>query len=432
MIKGRVVMENNSMWAGTANKTKAYPTLKGDQVCDTVIIGGGYSGLSTAYHLQKENCKTIILEKNKMASGASGRNGGHVLTGFGPSMSSIIKKRGLDQARVMMQMSLDSIDLIKSIINEHEISCDFHQSGHMTAAYKPAHLDVLKREQEVMFRDFDYEISIIEKDELHTEMKTSFYHGGSVDENSAIFHPLNYALGLAEVVEKLGGKLYEHSEAIRIEKDEKGKVIVTTAGGRVIADQIVIVTNAYSGDLHKLIGKSVIPTESIMIATESLQPGILEGLIKNNRAVFDTKNLLYYFRRTDDNRMAFGGAGRISANSSLQNAFNQLELGMGNVFPELKAAKIEYKWSGKVGITPERIPCMGQLTDGTHFAFGYAGHGAAMSTLMGKLIAKNVMGVNEGKNPLEKEKLKPIPFYNQHAKGVSMVKYYYKITDKLF
>ncbi|MBU8879283.1 FAD-binding oxidoreductase [Bacillus sp. FJAT-29790] len=424
-------MKQYPVWEATERERINRTSLTGDKECDVVIIGGGFSGLSTAYHLQKSNCQTTILEKGRIGDGASGKNGGQMLTGYVLSMSQLAKKYGLNKAKQMLHMTLDSIDLIEKIIKENAILCDFHREGHLNAAYKPSHLEALKREQEILMRDFEYEVNIIEKQELHHELNSPLYVGGCVDENSAIFHPLNYALGLAKVIEQLGGTVFENSEAVKIERNSKDKVIVTTNEGRVIADHIVIVTNGYSGDLHKIIGRTIVPVESIMIATEPISPDILNGLIKKNRGIYDTKNLLYYFRKTEDHRLAFGGSGRTTSKRDAKRLFLQLHAGMLQVFPELKNINIEYEWSGKVGFTKEKIPYMGQLEDGTHFAFGYAGHGAAMSTLMGKLIAANVLATGEGRNPLEKTHLKPIPFYSQHAKAVSIMKYYFKLLDKL-
>lgn len=423
-------MEQLSMWEATANERKERQSLQGDQHCDVVVIGGGFSGLSTAYHLQQKDCKTIVLEKERVGFGASGRNGGEVLTGYIGSMESHAKKKGLEAARRMWQLSLDSIDLIENMIKTHQISCAFTRNGDFHAAYKPSHLDAMKREQEVMARDFNYhKIKIVEKKDLKSELNTSFYHGGRVDESSAHFHPLNYALGLAEAVEELGGTIYEKSEALSYRK-ESGKVIVKTNNGRVFAKELVIVTNAYSRDFQKTIKRSIVPVESIMIATEPLPEELLADLIKHNRAVSDSKNLLYYFRRTADHRMAFGGSGRSSSKRDQENLFINLQAGMVNVFPQLKDARVEYRWGGKVGFTQEMLPYMGQLEDGAHYAFGYAGHGAAMSSMAGKLIAENILHEGSGNNPLEKERLRPIPFHSQHAKAVGLMKFYMKYKDR--
>ncbi|MBO8171911.1 MAG: FAD-binding oxidoreductase [Bacillaceae bacterium] len=425
-------MDLISVWEATANEIKKRPALMGDEHSDVVIIGGGYTGLSTAYHLQKKGVKTIVLEQKKVGFGGSGRNGGQVLTGFIHKMSDLKKSKGLETARKMLKMSLDSIDLISDIIKENNISCDFHRNGQIIAAYKESHLDHLKKEQEVLKRDFDYEVTILDADEVPTELETRFYKGAYIDTNSAMFHPYNYALGLAEAVERNGGTIYEKTEALKIERNAQNKVIVTTDNGNVIADEIVIATNAYTTEkLHRTIARTIIPIDSIMIATEPLPQELVETLIKKNRAVEDSKNLLYYFKRTGDNRIVFGGSGRSANRRDENRLFDNLHAGMLRVFPQLQDARIEYRWGGKVGFTREFLPYIGQLEDGTYFAYGYAGHGASMSTLLGKVIAEKITRNQPEPNPLEVDELRPIPFHSQHARIVSLMKYYYKFLDSI-
>ncbi|RYM02725.1 FAD-binding oxidoreductase [Sporolactobacillus sp. THM7-7] len=419
------------MWAATANKRKERPVLQGRASCDVVIIGGGFTGLSTAYHLQQNGCQTIVLEKESAAFGASGRNGGEVLTGFAIPMSKIAKSKGIKTAKQMFRLSLDAVDLVEAIIHKHRIKCDFKKSGAFIAAAKPSHLESLKKEQEILQRDFNYPVKIIEKKDLETELRTSYYCGGSVDENSAHFHPLNYALGLAEAAEVLGASIYEHSEVLKIHHTANRKVVVTTDRGQVTARAVVIATNAYSGPLNRNIQKSVVPVESIMIATEPLSEELMESLIKKNRAVYDTKHLLFYFRRTADNRLAFGGSGSSYSKQDWEKRYANLHRGMLDVFPELKNVRIEYQWGGKVGFARERLPQLGQLDDGTHFAFGFAGHGAALTTMAGKLIAESIINGGDVTSPLRKESVRPFPFFSQHAKAVGIMKLYYQWLDRV-
>lgn len=424
-------MDSISMWQATSNERPEHPTLEGDHHCDVVVVGGGYSGLSTAYHLQKENVSTIVLEMNRIGSGASGKNGGELLTGYLGVMESWVNKVGMERAKALWELSLESIDVTESIIKEHNIQCDFVRNGDFRPAFKPSHMDWLKRDVEYMAKTFNYEhMKIVEEKDMHTELNSDFYYGGRVNEKGAHYHPFNYALGLAEIVIKEGGRIFENSQALKVEHT-KDNVIVYTAAGRVFAKEIVIVTNAYSGDLNKTIKRSIVPVVSIMIATEQLGEDVAEDLIRKNRAVSDSKNLLYYFRRTGDHRLAFGGSGRAIGKNGQRKVFDDLHRGMLNVFPHLKDVKIEYRWGGKVGFTQGMLPYIGRLEDGTYFAFGYGGHGAAMATMAGKLIAENIIKGGNEVNPLTISNLKPIPFHSQHAKAVGAMKFYMKFKDMI-
>lgn len=420
----------NSMWEATANKRPSYPRLEGDHYCDAAIIGGGFTGLSASYHLQEAGYDSIVLESERVGFGASGRNGGEVLTGYLGSMKSWAEKKGLEAAKEMWKLSLDSIDLIETLIEKNNIQCDFVRNGHINAAYKYKHLEHMKRHQEYMAKHFNYNhIRVLEPDQMTEELNTPFYHGCEIDEKSAHFHPLNYTIGLAEAASELGAQIFEESEAIKIKWKKKDRVVIETNAGRVIASKLIMATNAYAGDVNSTIKKSVVPIESIMISTETLTEGMMNDIIKNNRAVFDTKNLLFYFRRTADHRLAFGGSGRASSKRDLAHLFDHLHEGMLKVFPQLKDAKIEYNWGGKVGFTQSMLPYVGQLKDSTYFAFGYGGHGAAMASLLGKVVAKSIIKDMPIQNPLAVDKLKTIPFHSQHAKGVSIVKWYKQLQD---
>lgn len=424
-------MDLVSMWEATATERPKYDMLEGDQHCDVVIIGGGYTGLSTSYHLQEKGIQTVVLEQNRVGSGASGRNGGEVLTGYLGTMEGWAEKKGLQAAKDMWDLSLGSIDLIESIIKKHDISCDFTRNGDFYAAHKPSHLEGLKREQQFMAEKLDYhEIDIVEKSELTSELNTDFYAGGRVDKKSAHFHPLKYVIGLGIAATKLGAKIYEQSEALHITDTGNGKKVVNTRHGRVFADEVVIVTNAYAGPINKRIQKAVVPIESIMISTEQVDEKLLADLIVNNRAVADSKELLYYFRRTADNRMAFGGSGRSSNKRDQNQLFQNLRQGMITVFPQLKDARIEYQWSGKVGFTQSMLPYIGQLEDGTYYAFGYGGHGAAMASMLGKLIAESIVEGQMKDNPLKIEQLQPFPFHSYHSTGVGVVKLFKQFQDR--
>ncbi|RST77290.1 FAD-binding oxidoreductase [Siminovitchia acidinfaciens] len=418
-------MECNSYWAASFRQTQKRAELSGEKHTDVAIIGAGFTGLSSSYFLQKSGYQTIVLDQGPVGGGASGRNGSLMLVGYKHSLVNIANRFGVETAKEMLQISLDGIELVKSITQEHNIECELENNGSFYAAFKPAHFENLKREQEFMTEKLNYENTVVEANDIKQELDTNLYHGGLVDPNSYHFHPLKYAVGLGELVESVGGAIYENSKVISIDKKNQ-MFYLTTPNGKVVAKELVIATNGYTTSITKQLARSIIPMNSNMIATEPLDETIAKKLIPKKRGAFDTKNLLYYFRLSSDNRLLFGSRIAGPQNDIL---YEKLRQGMLNVFPQLKESKIDYKWGGKLAVTRSMFPHVGKMEDGAHFALGYSGHGVSLSTLMGQIIAENIAASDREKCSLEKLPLKEIPFLNQRGLILNLATNYFRLKD---
>ncbi|MET3291153.1 UNVERIFIED_CONTAM: gamma-glutamylputrescine oxidase [Brevibacillus sp. OAP136] len=419
-------MDTLSLWTATANKYEKGKPLTGTEEADVVIIGAGFTGLSSAYHLQQLGKNVIVLEQETIGYGASGRNGGMVLPGYKPSMQELAKKYGTEEAKQLNDISLYSIELVKKLIDEHQINCDFRKTGHIVAAYKAKHFEGLKIESEYMNKNFGYESSVLDRSQLHQEIDSPIYHGCLVDDSSYSFQPLNYAIGLAGAAKKLGARIYEHSKAQSIEYGNNS-VKVRTDKGSVTAKDIIVATDGYSGKIMKELNKGVLPISARIIATEQLPESLLDKVIPKDRMVFDTSNFLYYFRRTPDNRMVFGG-GDIRPNLG-DGVYQEVYNAMVNAMPKLAGSKIEYSWGGFIGVTVDTFPVIGRSKEGAYFATGYTGHGASLSTLFGQLLAQWIVTGNAGGYRFEKAHLKSFPFYNQKTMLVNLAHMGFKLLD---
>jgi gamma-glutamylputrescine oxidase len=420
-------MHVGSFWAATANPQLERPILKEHLQADVAIIGAGFTGLSTAYHLQKKGFSTIVLDEHCVGWGASGRNGSLMLVGYKHNLVTLAKKFGIETTRKMLDMSLDGINLVQSISEENNIDCEFKRNGSLLTAYKPSHLDGLKKEQEYMLEKLGYENTIIEKTDLHTEIQSPLYHGGMVDLNSAYIHPLKYAVGLGKAVESVGGKIFERSKVTSIEKRDNQATLFTPKG-KVTAKHLIVATNGYTQSVTKKLASSVMPVGSYILTTEPLGEKAVKRFIPKNRGVFDTKKFLYYFRMTQDHRLLFGG--RVDFNSvESAELFQALRENMLQVFPDLKDARIDYTWGGNVALTFDLLPHIGQTEDGTYFALGYSGHGVSLSSLMGKLLALKINKEESGNSILEKFPLRQIPMHGQRTVVLNLVASYYKFLD---
>ncbi|RNB90654.1 FAD-binding oxidoreductase [Brevibacillus fluminis] len=421
----------DSLWAATANDHRIRPALEGELTTDVAIIGGGYTGLSTAYHLAQKQVGCVVLEQQQAGWGASGRNAGMVLTGYKPSIDSLASKHGKETARELLHISVEGIKLVETIVREHRISCSLENCGNFDAAFKPAHLEALKRNQEFMQTNFGYETYVIDKERMkREEVNSDLYHGGLVDPHSYSFHPLNYALGLADAAEANGAVIYDRTEVTGIAK-QGSEFLIRTSSGHVRAQHVVMATNGYTTSLAKSLAKKMVPIGSFIVATERLSREAVERLIPHNRMISDTKNFLYYFRRTPDDRILLGG--RVDFNGKEGDAlFGQVQQSLIEVFPTLAQTGMDYRWGGLLGFTLDFMPHIGQTEEGIHFALGYCGHGASISTLMGKLLAENVCDPLREKNSLERLPIRTVPFHSQRALLLGVASFYYHFVDKYF
>lgn len=423
----------NSYWESTKNKQKVYPVLQGNYEIDVTVIGAGFSGLSTAYFLAKQGFKVILVEQNSVGWGASGRNAGMLTTGFKNSIMSLAKKHGMNQAQELLEMSRDCIKLVDQVAKDEGIDCSIDYKGGLKLAYKEKHFESLKHENEYMSKNFNYETEVISASDLKKEIDSPLYnHGALLDMNSFSFHPLNYAIGLSAAAEKYGTSIYENSKVLSISK-KHNKFTVRTHGGSITSENLVMATNGYSTyDTHKGLTRSLMAIDSHIITTEPLDTQTFNSILPNNRVASDTKNFLYYFRKTADQRLLFGGRVSFGKQKDSQNDLNLYEIlrkNMVGVFPELSSATIDYKWAGTTAFTMDFMPHVGKTNEGVYYLTGYCGHGAAMSTLLGKVISDTISNESILDNSLSKLKLETIPFHSQKNLMLNLAENYMKFKD---
>lgn len=400
------MLDQQCLWVHTANQTQPRFSIEETIQADVAIIGAGFTGLLAAYHLQKMGFKTVVLEKEAVGAGASGLNGGMLIPGFRQSMDKITETYGIDAAGKMLQFQLEAVDLMKEIVFQHKIDCSLTVGGYLKAAHEPAFINLFKKNQEFMYEKFGYETFVVEGSESKDHLNSDLYCGGLIDPNGMNFHPLNYAFGMANVIEQMGGLIFEQSPVTKIERTNSDYILLAPKG-RVKASQVIVATNGYTTGITPKLKKSIIPKNSYVIATEPLAQSVAQQLLPSFKSVSDTKPLLYYFRLTPDNRMLFGGSVDEQGLGS-EAIYSQIHNNMLSVFPQLKNTQIEFKWGGKVAATADQFPHIGITDNGVHYAMGYNGRGALLSTMMGKLLALNVKGEKRELNPLENIPLREI------------------------
>jgi glycine/D-amino acid oxidase-like deaminating enzyme len=365
---------------------------------DVAIIGGGYTGLSAALTLAKRGVKVIVLEAETIGWGASSRNGGMVLTGLKLGMQTIQKRYGREIAGRLFQHSLDSIDTVERIVKEENIDCGFARTGHVLAANKPQHFEAMKEEVEFMEKEFNHKVRLVPEKEQQQEVGTHVYYGALVDEVSGGLNPAQYVAGLAHATENAGAVLHARARVNRLWRG-LNCFVIETERGTVSAESVFVGTSGYTGSVIKRLQRKIIPIGSYIIATERLSDELAHELSPRNRMIFDYKHYLNYFRLWD-NRMIFGGRAAFfpETPNTIRRSAEILRREMVEVYPQLKGVEVEYVWGGTLDFAFDMMTHVGEM-DGIYYSLGYAGHGVAMATHLGKTVAEAMMKGNIKEHP---------------------------------
>ena len=368
------------------------PSLCGDAETDVCIIGGGYTGLSTAIHLRKLGFNVVLLEANRIGWGASGRNGGHVGTGQRADQAALEKWVGLDAAKGLWQLGLDAVRKVESLVNEFDIQCEFGE-GNLHLASKSSHADDLESEVAHLKNTYNYNgASYLCSDQVAELTSAQGSYGGMLDSGARHLHPLKYALGLKHAAMQLGAELYENTPALTYQ--EGGKTVIKTPEGQVRARVLVLACNGYLGNLEPRIAGNMMPINNFMIATEPLSEELKTRINRDQLSMSDSLFVINYWKLSEDGRMIFGGGENYTSRfpSDIKSFVRPYML---KLYPELKHCTIDYGWGGTLGITMNRMPDFGRLSNSIFYAQGFSGHGVPTATLAGELLALAINGQSE-------------------------------------
>lgn len=381
-----------SWYADSAHPQPDHPALAGEVSCDVCVIGGGYTGLLSALHLAERGYSVALLEAERIGWGASGRNGGQIVTGYNPSMAKLEAWVGRDDARALWDLSEEAKATVRERVARHAIDCDL-RDGYLYAALKPRQIDELRQHRDELQDRYGYDrLTLLDRDQTRAHIQSDAYLGGLLDRGGGHLHPLNYALGLADAATRAGVRIFEGSRVVRL--DTGASPAAHSRHGVVRARFMVLAGNAYLGGLVPELAGTIMPVSTYMLATEPLGRERARALLPGDVAAADVNFVLNYFRRTADHRFLFGGGVSYSGldRPDLKRVLRRTML---RTFPQLAEARIDYCWGGYVAITLNRTPQFGRIGPATFFAHGFSGHGVGLTAIAGKLIAEAVAGTAE-------------------------------------
>ncbi len=381
-----------SYYAATANSACRHPRLRGDRVFDVCVVGAGFTGLSAALVLAERGYRVAVLDAERVGWGASGRNGGQMLSGYAPGLAAMVKSLGVDTTRSLWRISELAKARVRERIARHDIACD-ERDGSLLAAVKPGHMRELEEEAELAEARFGYrQYRLIGPADIRAQVASRRFHGGLLDGGAGHFHPLNYALGLGTAAAAAGVEIFENSRVVRI---ETGKGAVAHTGeGRVRCRFLLLAGKAHVGAEAPGVRRMVMPVGTYIIATGRLGEERAQSLIPAGLCVSDTRFVLDYFRLSADHRLLFGGKVSYSGLDPW-NIAGSIRRRMVATFPNLADAAIDFAWGGQVAITRNRLPCFGRLGNNVFYAVGFSGQGVALTTMAGEILADAVAGQAE-------------------------------------
>ncbi len=377
-----------SWYAATARMLPPFAPLRGETACDVCVIGGGYTGLSAALHLAEAGRSVVLLEAQRLGWGASGRNGGQVGAGQRQDQDWLEKAAGPARARALWDLAEEALALVKARIKRHAIACDL-RPGIVYAAHKPTYAGQYHAYAEKLNRDYGARILPLDRAAVAAQLGTDVYHGGIFYPDAAHLHPLDYALGLARAAQAAGVFLHETSRVLR-----RSGTRIETAEGVVIARQVILACNGYHGDLEPQVAARVMPINNFIVATAPLGAERASALMPGRVAAADSRFVVNYWRLTADDRLLFGG-GETYGYRFPRDIAALVRRPLARIYPDLRDVAIDHAWGGTLAITTNRLPAFQRLEGEVYSAAGYSGHGIAIATLAGKLMAEAMAGTAE-------------------------------------
>ena len=416
-----------SYYAATANHATDFAPLLEAQIADVCVIGAGFTGISTALHLAERGYNVHVVEANKVGWGASGRNGGQMISGIS-GRKNIANKLGEDTNEVLRGLRWAGHEIIRERVETYNIQCDL-KFGYLDAAIKERHVRDLEADYEQLQKDnFPHEFRLLSGDETREFIGTGAYIGALLNMANGHLHPLNLCIGEAQAAISLGATIYEQSPVLDIEKGKRPRVV--TQQGSVTADVVVLAGNAYHA-LERKLRDIMFPVNSFIIATEPLSKEMVEAINPRDLAVCDPNVVLEYFRLSADKRLLFGG--RFNYFGLDPDVIKQnLQPRMLKIYPRLADVRIDYAWGGTIGVHINRVPQLGRISPNVFYCQGYSGHGVNVTHLAGQIMADAVAGTVERFDLFANVKPFIIPGAHLLSKPmVSLGMLYYWIKDRL-
>lgn len=416
------------LWEATAGPWPGFEPLRGEQRCDVAVVGGGFTGLSAALSLAAGGARATLVEADSIGFRASGRNGGQVVPGLKPRADRVVAAFGPERGRRMLDFAHGAADRTFDLIARHGIDCNPTRNGWIQGAFSPFAREDLRQRAEINSQHGG-DVEFLDEGRVAVLTGSSFYFGGMLERRAGAVQPLKFARGLARAATAAGVSIHEATRAVSVA--QAGSRWQVSAGqGTLLADRIILATDAYTERLWPRLSQSLVNVSSAQLATGPLPEALLSQILPARAGVSETRKITYYYRIDPEGRFLIGGRGP-SGDGLDRETIRRIARAALERFPQLRETPWAFGWACRVAITLDDLPHMHELAPGAWTAVGYCGRGVAIAVCLGEMLGKLALGGSADDADYPLTPLRRMPFYplRQPASRAAIV--YYRIKDRL-
>ena len=396
--------QTNNLWSISSRETAIEQRFEGNCVADTVVVGGGFTGLSTALHCAQRGIDVHLLEAKQIGFGGSGRNCGLVNPALWLPPKVAQKRLGEIYGDRFLKRFNRGPDYVYSLVKKYQIECEAIRTGTIHAAHSVRGLRDLEN-RAVEWKRLKEPVDLIDKSTIAQLTGTNVYHGGLLDHRAGTINPMGYCRGLARAALQEGAHISTDTKVNAIIRDgSKWRVI--TSKGSLQANSVILCTNAYTGELWPKLNRTITLIHYFQLATKPLYKHA-ENILSGRQGLWDTRPIMFNFRRDAFDRLIIGSMGKLLGNENRGLSRRWANQQIKRLFPELGPVEFEKAWHGLIAMTPDHLPRIYRLADNVYTPIGYNGRGIATGTLMGQVMAELLDGGSTNDLPLPLSSLRP-------------------------